>query len=284
MSIETFVPKVWSARILESLDKTLVYANLFNRNYEGEIAAYGDTVHINSVGDVTVKTYTKDTDIADPDTLTTTESLLVIDQAKYFNIGIDDVDKAQARAELLQTAAARVGYSYGDIIDKWLASLLKAGTIVKDLGTDATPLQVTEANAYNYMVNMKTALDKANVPTMGRGIVVPPEFEGYMLLDSRFASSSDASNERLVNGVVARAAGFDIYVSNNVPNTSGAKYKIIATTADQGTFAQQVLETEAYRPQKRFGDAVKGLNVYGAKVLRPETIAVATVNFGAAGA
>jgi len=284
MSIETFVPKVWSARILESLDKTLVYANLFNRNYEGEIAAYGDTVHINSVGDVTVKTYTKDTDIADPDTLATTEALLVIDQAKYFNIGIDDVDKAQARAELLQTAAARVGYSYGDIIDKWLASLLKAGTIVKDLGTDATPLQVTEANAYNYMVNMKTALDKANVPTMGRGIVVPPEFEGYMLLDSRFASSSDAGNERLVNGVVARAAGFDIYVSNNVPNTSGAKYKIIATTADQGTFAQQVLETEAYRPQKRFGDAVKGLNVYGAKVLRPETIAVATVNFGAAGA
>lgn len=284
MSIETFVPKVWSARILESLDKTLVYANLFNRNYEGEIAAYGDTVHINSVGDVTVKTYTKDKDIADPDTLTTTESLLVIDQAKYFNIGIDDVDKAQARAELLQTAATRVGYSYGDIIDKWLASLLKAGTIVKDLGTDATPLQVTEENAYNYMVNMKTALDKANVPTMGRGIVVPPEFEGYMLLDSRFASSSDASNERLVNGVVARAAGFDIYVSNNVPNTSGAKYKIIATTADQGTFAQQVLETEAYRPQKRFGDAVKGLNVYGAKVLRPDTIAVATVNFGAAGA
>lgn len=281
MSIETFVPKVWSARILESLDKTLVYANLFNRNYEGEIAAYGDTVHINSVGDVTVKTYTKNTDIADPDTLTTTESLLVIDQAKYFNVGIDDVDKAQARAELLQTASARVGYSYGDIIDKWLASLLKAGTIVKDLGTDTTPLQVTEANAYNYMVKMKTALDKASVPTMGRGIVVPPEFEGYMLLDSRFASSSDAGNERLVNGVVARAAGFDIYVSNNVPNTAGAKYKIIATTADQGTFAQQVLETEAYRPQKRFGDAVKGLNVYGAKVLRPETIAVATVNFGA---
>lgn len=281
MSIETFVPKVWSARILESLDNTLVYANLFNRDYEGEIAAYGDTVHINSVGNVTVKTYTKDTDIANPDTLTTTESLLVIDQAKYFNIGIDDVDKAQARAELLQTAAARVGYSYGDIIDKWLASLLKAGTIVNGLGTDATPLQVTEANAYNYMVKMKTALDKANVPTMGRGIVVPPEFEGYMLLDSRFASSSDAGNERLVNGVVARAAGFDIYVSNNVPNTSGAKYKIIATTADQGTFAQQVLETEAYRPQKRFGDAVKGLNVYGAKVLRPETIAVATVNFGA---
>ena len=281
MSIETFVPKVWSARILESLDKTLVYANLFNRNYEGEIAAYGDTVHINSVGDVTVKTYTKDTDIADPDTLTTTESLLVIDQAKYFNIGIDDVDKAQARAELLQTASERVGYSYGDIIDQWLASLLKAGTIVNGLGTDGTPLQVTEANAYNYMVNMKTALDKANVPSMGRGIVVPPEFEGYMLLDSRFASSSDAGNERLVNGVVARAAGFDIYVSNNVPNTAGAKYKIIATTADQGTFAQQVLETEAYRPQKRFGDAVKGLNVYGAKVLRPETIAVATVNFGA---
>lgn len=281
MSIATFVPKVWSARILESLDKTLVYANLFNRNYEGEIAAYGDTVHINSVGDVTVKTYTKDTDIADPDTLNTTESLLVIDQAKYFNVGIDDVDKAQARGELLQAAAARVGYSYGDVIDKWLAGLLKAGTIVNGLGTDGAPLQVTEANAYNYMVNMKTALDKANVPTIGRAIVVPPEFEGYMLLDSRFASSSDAGNERLVNGVVARAAGFDIYVSNNVPNTSGAKYKIVATTPDQGTFAQQVLETEAYRPQKRFGDAVKGLNVYGAKVLLPGTIAVATVNFGA---
>lgn len=281
MSIETFIPEVWSARILENLNKTLVYTNLVNRDYEGEITQYGDTVHIGSIGRVAVKTYTQSADIAAPDELAMTDQTLLIDQGDYFNISIDDVDKAQARTNVLDTAAASVSYEFGDKADQYVASLLKAGTITENLGGDSSALQIDETNAYEYMVNMKTALDKANVPKQGRWIVLPPEFEGFMLLDARFASGQGTNAEsRLVNGAVARAAGFDIYISNNVPEFSG-EYKVIASTNMCATYADQILETEAYRPEKRFSDAIKGLHVYGAKLLRPEIVAVATVKFTA---
>lgn len=283
MAITTFIPEVWSARLLAHLDKNLIYANLVNRDYEGDISAYGDTVHINQIGDITVKKYTKNTDIADPDQLDTSEQTLVIDQGDYFNFYVDDVDKAQARTELMDSAMQRASYGLSDATDKYVANLLSGGAVTTGLGTTSSPISINKDNAYEYIVKLKTALDKANVPSIGRWVVVPPEFEGLMLLDSRFASAGGSKAEqRLINGLVARAAGFDIYISNNVPNTSNAKYKIIAGTKIACTYADQVLKTEAYRPESKFADAVKGLHVYGGKLTRPETVAVLTANFAEA--
>lgn len=285
MSIATFIPEIWSARFKEHLRGELIYANLFNRNYEGEITNMGDTVHINAVGSVTVKTYDPTKAIDDPEELTTTDTTLVIDQCDYFNFAVKDIDKGQAvnAGALVEDAATSASYGLATKVDTYCAGLLKAGDIKSGLGSDASPIYVDVDTAYDYLVDMRTQMNKANVPLQGRWIVVPPEFEGYMLKDSRFASAEGINAEgRLINGLVARAAGFDIYVSNNVPNTSNAKYKIMASTNMAGTFANQIIETEAYRPEKDFSDAVKGLHVYGAKLVYPEAVAVATVNFGAA--
>ena len=282
MSVTTFIPEVWSARLLDGLRKNLVYANLVNRDYEGEISAFGDTVHINSMSDVAIKKYTKGTDIANPDELSTTEQLLVINQADYFNFAINDVDKAQVRTPLMDKAMSSASYGLSDTTDQYVAGLLAAGTITTGLGTTATPLVVTASNAYELLVSMKTALDKKSVQKQGRWVVMPPEFEGMMLLDPRFAGADGTNSEsRLVNGAVAKAAGFDIYISNNVPNTSNAKFKVIASVQNTCTFADQILKTEAYRREKGFDDGVKGLHVYGSKVTRADNIAVATVNFTA---
>lgn len=283
MAITSFIPEVWSARILENMRKNLVYVNLLNRNYEGEISEYGDTVHIASLNDVTIKAYSRTTDLADPEDLTTADQTLVIDQGDYFNMKINDVDRVQARADLMDEAMRSASYGLSDKADQYVAGLLKAGTITTNLGNDTAPLVITKDNAYEIMVTMRTALDKANVPKQGRWIVMPPEFEGFMLLDPRFAYNTSESNTRLVEGSVARAAGFDIYISNNVPNTSGAKYKVISSTNACGTYADQILKTEAYRREKGFDDGVKGLHVYGAKITRPAIVAVATVNFTAGG-
>ena len=281
MSIATFIPEIWSARLLEAYRKNLVYVNLLNHDWEGEIKQQGDTVHINSLTDVTVKKYTKGTELEAPDELTTTEQTLKVDQADYFNIKLNDVDKVQARADLLDKAMQSASYGLSDTTDKYLAELLKAGTIKEDLGDDSTPIQITKDNAYEMIVKMRTALDKKNVPKQGRWIVLPPEYEGFMLLDPRFAYNTSESNTRLASGVVSRAAGFDIYISNNVPNESGSKNKIIASTNAAGTFAEQILKTEAYRLEKGFDDGVKGLHVYGAKILKPDIVAVLTANFTA---
>ena len=282
MSIASFIPEVWSARLLEHLRKNLVVANLFNRNYEGEISQMGDTVHINQLAEITIKDYTANVDIANPDQLSTSSIPLVIDQGKYYNFYLNDVDRAQARGDLMDDAMRSSAYGLADALDAYLAGLLAGGTLTTGLGDDTTPLVVSAENAYELVVKMKVALDKANVPTQGRYLLMPPDFEGFMLLDTRFAGAGGANAEsRLVNGLVARAAGFDIYISNNVANTSGEKYKVIASTSDQATYANQLIKTEAYRREKGFDDGVKGLHVYGAKVLRPEAVAVATVNFTA---
>ena len=288
MATNHFIPQVWSAKILEALDRELVYAELFNTDYEGEIAEAGDTVHIAQVGDVTIKNFDCDTDIASPDDVKVEDLTLDIDQSKYFNISVCDVNEVQSKISLLDTATQRAGYGFADVCDKYLGSLLAAsGTVKAGLGEKAAPINITADNAYETLVKMKTALDKANLPKQERKVVVPPEFEGFMLLDPRFvAVPVDASQDRLTEGTVYRAAGFEIRTSNNVPSeTDGGSggdttvYSIVGSSPIQGTFAQQILKTEAYRPEKRFADAVKGLHVYGAKVLRPSVVAVATVAF-----
>lgn len=288
MATNCFIPKVWSAKILDALDKELVYAELFNTDYEGEITEAGDTVHIAQVGDVTIKDFECGADIAGPDDVNVEDLTLEINQSKYFNISVCDVDEVQSKVSLLDTATQRAGYGFADVCDQYLGSLLATKGQVKDgLGTKTEPIAITADNAYETLVKMKTALDKANLPKQERKVVVPPEFEGFMLLDPRFvAVPVDASQDRLTEGTVYRAAGFEIRTSNNVPSETGGGsdgsatvFSIVGSSPIQGTFAQQILKTEAYRPEKRFADAVKGLHVYGAKVLRPNVVAVATVSF-----
>ena len=135
-------------------------------------------------------------------------------------------------------------------------------------------------NVYENIVKMRTLLDKANVPTTGRTIVVPPEVYALLLLDDRFAKSgSDSGQNALLNGMVGRVAGFDVFMSNNcVSGTDGgsgstAYFVITAQVAAATTYAEQIIKTEAYRMEKRFADAVKGLHVYGAKVTDGSQIA-----------
>lgn len=288
MATTNFIPTIWSARILAALEKQLVYTKFFNRDYEGEIRDAGDTVKIGLVGAPTVKKYTKGTDIAAPDDVTVTDATLSVDQADYFNIAVDDVDAAQSKINLLESASSQTGYAFGDVTDQYLAGLLVAGT-GGTIGTKAAPKSITDAkpeDAYNLLVDLKVALDRQNCPTAGRVCVVPPEFEGFMLKDSRFvAVATNDSNERLTEGTVYKSAGFEIHVSNNAPHDakggsgSTTVYDVIAGCDQSGTYADQILNTEAYRPEKSFKDAVKGLHVYGAKVLRSACVYNAKVSF-----
>lgn len=274
MAVTTFIPELWNARLLYALEKAHVATNLVNRNYEGEIRNHGDTVHINTIGAITVKSYTKNTDIADPEVLSTTDQTLVIDQSKYFNFQVDDVDKVQAAGELVDTAMGRAAYALADVSDAYLLGVIAAGAAAENtIGSAAAPIALTASNVYENIVKLKTKLDKANVPNTGRTIVVPPDVHSLLLLDDRFAkSTATAGQEALINGLVGRIAGFDVYMSNNVKTGIGTDtgktpyFEITAQITDATTYAEQIIKTEAYRMEKRFADAVKGLHVYGAKV------------------
>ncbi|MEY8356800.1 hypothetical protein AALB39_26100 [Lachnospiraceae bacterium 54-53] len=280
MSVTNFIPTIWSARLLRHLDKKHVYASLLNRDYEGEIKNYGDTVKINQIGDVEIKDYVKSTDIEAPDELSGDQLTLTIDQAKYFNFGIDDVDAAQVNPKLMDKAMMRAAYGMNDVTDRFAANLLYIGVAADNvLGSDETPIVPTVADAYDALVDLSTLLTEANVPVEGRWVVIPAWYHGLLLKDDRFTGNGTDYNKAILEGgEVGVAAGFSVNLSNNVPNTTGTKYKIIAGTNEAGSYAEQILKTEAYRPEKRFSDAVKGLHVYGAKILQPKCIAVLTAN------
>lgn len=289
MAFATFIPTIWSARLLAHLDKAHVYANLVNRDYEGEIKNFGDKVKINQIGDITIKNYTKNTDIAAPDAVDGSGQELEIDQAKYFNFAVDDVDNAQSNPKVMDDAMQRAAYGMNDVTDGFLAGLMAVGAINNgtNLGNDTTPLVPTATTAYDMLVDLATDLTEKNVPMAGRWVVVPAWFHGLLLKDQRFVGNGTDYNKALIEGgEVGVAAGFAVNISNNVPATTTtsegvttvSKYKILAGTRAATSYAEQILKTEAYRPEKRFSDAIKGLHVYGAKVVQGKSLSVLTVN------
>ena len=269
MSVATFIPELWSARLLQGLEKSHVATNLVNRDYEGQIRNQGDKVNINTLSDVAIKTYTPNSDIASPDDLTTTKQQLEITEADYFNIQLDDVDRVQATGELMDTAMRNVAYKMNDRTDSFILGKIASGVASGNIiGTTESPIQVTKNNIYESIIEMRTKLDKANVPTSGRTIIIPPEIYALLLQDERFVKSDAVAGQNvLVNGLVGRVAGFDVFESNNVVyDTNNKFWKVTAQVRTATTFAEQIVKTEAYRMEKRFSDAVKGLHVYGAKV------------------
>lgn len=270
MAFTNFIPEVWSARLLEHLDNVHVYSALLNRDYEGDIRAYGDTVHINQIGDIAINDYTGE-DLAAPEELDSTMMELRIDQAKYFNFQVKDIDNAQSNPKVVDAAMQRASYNINDVIDNYLAGLLLAG--VKS-GSTITAQTLTSANAYDYLVDLGVLLNEHNVPMLGRWVVIPPWFHGLLLKDERFVGNGTGYNQAILQGGwVGDAAGFRIHLSNNVPESAGS-YSVIAGTNAAGSFAEQLVELEAYRLEKNFSDGLKGLHVYGAKVTQPDGLAV----------
>jgi len=286
MSVDNFIPAIWSARVQVNLDNAHVYGQpgVINRNYEGEISEAGDTVYLNSIGDPTIFTYTKNTDMPVPETLSDARETLLIDQAKGFNFQVDDVDRAQTRPDVMDPAMARAAYKLSDISDLYIGASMVAGAAAGNaLGSNGSPIVPTigaewddDLAIYNVLVDAGTKLNEANVPRDSRFAIIPPWIEGLLLKDPRFTPSDSVR----LNGAIGRAAGFDILVSNNTPTATGAstRYKIVFGHSMATTFAEQINKTEAYRPERRFGDAVKGLQLYGAAVTEPDALGVLTAS------
>lgn len=286
MSIQRFRPEIWSAQLLVALRKALVYAGpgMVNRDYEGDIQQAGDTVRITSVSDPTIGTYTPNSTSITPEELTDAQRTLVVDQAKYFAFYVDDVDKRQAKGDVMPEAMRRAAYKLADTVDQYVAGLYTGANTANIVNTTGAPAELNltsgPANFYDdVLIPLRTKLAKANVPSEGRFVVVSPEIYGFLLKDDRFIKVNESgTSEGLRNGQVGRAAGFDIMESNNVPVPTGTVHAVIAGTSMAISFAEQVNKTEAYRPEAKFADAVKGLHLYGAKLVRPEALAVAYVD------
>jgi hypothetical protein len=272
MSVRNFVPTLWSAKLFQELDKNHVLVGLANRDYEGEISAYGDSVKINGLGDITVNNYAPNVTSITPQQLTAEQTILLIDQAKYFAFYLDDVDAAQTKPKLMAEAMRKSAVALGNVSDQLLAGFYT------DAGVSVSSTSVTIANALSVLAEAAEGLDENNVPMQGRWMVIPPWFHSKLVLNKILETDGAVdANNAYGNGFVGRAFGFDMYMSNNLTSglstTAVTSHYALAGTSRAISFAEQVVSMEAYRPENSFSDAVKGLHVYGAKVVDPNALA-----------
>ena len=272
MAITRFRPEIWSALLLTSLKKAHIYAALCNRDYEGEITAAGDTVRVTSISRPTVNTYTRNTDISYEE-LTDAQRTLVVDQEKYWAFTVDDVDAAQAKGNVIGPAMEESGYAVNDTVDSSVAGLYTQASSSNALGT----VSITTADiAYTQLRLLALKLTQANVGRAGRWSVLPPWYASLLLENTKLvnnAAPNANSGMHLIEGWIGRALGFDLYESNNAPLVTGDDYAVMAGTNRAITFASQITKTEALRSEVRFADRMRGLYVYGAKVMRPDGLA-----------
>ena len=280
MAITNFIGEVWAAQILQNLQKSQVFGQLgvINRDYEGDIKGKGDSVRIVAHGPITIGNYDKTTGLSDPEELDDASTVLEIDTAKYFNFRIEDVDKAQMNVKLMESATKDAAYQLSDAADQIIAAVMAAGA-AGAVGADGSDkiFDGTTNIVTTEILSCKKVLDEANVPNEGRFIILPPWIVAVMLKETTITTPMWSGVENVMkNGQIGRIYGFDVLQSNNVVNSTGDHYKILAGVSRATTFADSVNETEAYRPDKFFADALRGLHCYGAKVIDPSCLCVLT--------
>ena len=265
MAITNFIPTVWSENLLTALDKQYIGVANCNRDYEGEIKNKGSVVKICGVGDISVSDYTKDTDMSSPQALSDTVSELNIDQAKFFNFQIDDIDKAQCTPKLMEAAMRSAASAMANEADKYVYSLYS------DAGTNVFHEDIENGELLNSIIAARQMLYEHNVTDNNDVVLEVSPKVASVILKEKLALTNSA--EAFENGYIGSIAGCKVYVSNNVAKViddiGDVYYKCIMRTTRAIAFAEQLSEIDAYRPEKRFADAVKGLHLYGAKVVYP---------------
>lgn len=284
-----FIPELWSAKLIENFYDATVLAAIANTDYEGEIKSMGDTVNIRTTPDLTIRSYEKGMTLTveRPDK---PKIQLVIDQGEYFAAIEDDVDKVQADINLMDTWSRDASEKMKIKIDQnvltgmltGIAATNKgatAGRISADinLGTSGAPLAIDKTNVLDLMVDMGTVLDEANAPEAGRFIVIPAKMAGLVKKsDLKDASISGDGTSILRNGRLGMIDRFTVYVSHNL-NLSSGKFDIVAGHKMGLTFASQMTEMESIRAETTFGNIIRGLQVYGYKVVKGEALTQAVV-------
>jgi hypothetical protein len=292
-----FIPEIWSGKLIENFYDATVLAAISNTDYEGEIRQYGDTVNIRTTPEITIRDYVKGQTLTveNPDK---PKLQLIIDKGEYFACVEDDVDKVQSDINLMDTWSKDASERMKIKIDQrvltdilpGIAATNKGATAGEqsasfNLGTSASPLTVTKDGAssttsvVDLLVDLGTVLDEANAPEGDRFVVIPAKMAGLIKKSElKDASLTGDSMSIVRNGRLGMVDRFTIYVSHNL-NVSSGKYSLIAGHKMGFTFASQMTNMETIRSESTFGNVIRGLQVYGYKVVKGEALAQAVVQF-----
>ena len=302
-----FIPEVWSGKLQAKFYKSTVLAEITNNDWEGEIKGQGDKVYIRSIPTITIRSYTKGMNLTN-EVPTSTPLELNIDQGQYFSVVLDDVDAVQADVKLMDMFTNDASEQMKITIDTDVLNGVKAGAAAANKGATAGALStninlgttyatraISKSNVLDLILDMGQVLDEQDVPETGRWLVIPSWMAALIKnSDLKQAYLTGDSQSPLRNGKLGMIDRFTLYVSNSLPNavdlgsdssTGGTGtaadvrgWNILAGTRDAISFASQMANVETIRAQSTFGNIVRGLNVYGYKVTKPEALVNALVS------
>ena len=265
MATKNFIPAIWSETLLKSLDKEYVAVMNCNRDFEGEIRNQGDSVTIPSIGPISVFDYVRDTDMSAENLAEGAAVTLQIDRAKAFCFQIDDVDRVQSKPDLMKGAMREAACALADEADKYIYTLYskaaEGNTIAKSVDAEGI---------VDILIETRQRLMQNNVNSNTAVVLEVSPAIAALILKAKILTGTD-NTEALTNGYIGSFVGFDVYVSNNIAK-EGSVWHCMARTKRAIAFAEQLKSVEAFRPEKRFADAVKGLHLYGAQVVYPNEL------------
>tara|TARA_Y100000310_G_scaffold104462_1_gene102775 strand:+ start:2277 stop:3239 length:963 start_codon:yes stop_codon:yes gene_type:complete len=294
-SNNAFLPEIYSKKVLNFFRKASVVEAITNTDYAGEISGFGDTVKIINEPEITVYQYERGADVTKT-ALTDAETTLIVDTANAFKFIVDDIESQMSHVNFKEVASSSAAYALRDAFDAGVMAKMFSGVSASSpdhiIGSDSATADSSMTHATNsvdllgsdgtgvdaidLMARMARLLDDQNVPEEGRWFVAPPSFyeelaqSGSKLLSVDF----NAGQGSIRNGLVSsgKLRGFNMYKSNNIAATSNATGKVLAGHMSSVSTAQTITSTEVLRDPSSFGDIVRGLHVYGAKVLRPKAL------------
>jgi len=284
-----FIPEIYSKKVQIALRKAAVEEAICNTDYMGEISNFGDTVNIIKEPQIAVADYTRGLAVTSTN-LTDQELVLTIDQAKSFSFKLDDLERRFSHVNFQAVASDNAAYALRDAMDSNILTAIRAGaTVTTGMGTTGTPIDIgftgSKVDPLNQMALAAKELDEANAPEEGRWFVAAPEWYNALSNSSSKLLSVDfnAGQGSIRNGLVASGLlrGFQMYKSNNLPTNdlSGANPAGSATAPvalfghiSATSAASSMNKVETIRDTGTFSDIVRGLMVWGRKVLRPEIV------------
>jgi hypothetical protein len=285
----TFIPEIWSTKLAVKYYEGSVLQQIANTDYEGEIKQQGDKVNIRTIPDITINDYEKGGTL----TYENPESPLVellIDRAKYWAMAIDDIDAYQSDLQLMDDWAADAGEKMKAVLDKDVLGSIyadvdaanagaTAGAISEsyDLGGTGAPITLTTANIIDYIVHLGSVLDEQSVPETGRWLVLPSVLANRVKRSEiKDASLAGDGTSILRNGRMGMIDRFTVYRSNHVAwVTDGLDkpFHVMAGHKSALTFAMQITKTQHIVGESSFEEKVRGLSVYGFKVVNGKGLA-----------
>lgn len=309
----TFIPTIWSAKLNAKFYTASTFASICNKNWEGDISSLGDKVIINNIPSITIADYVVGGSLNYQTPVPNTIEM-VVDRAKSFSFQVNDVLDYQAKPALMSMFSDDAGqqmrvvmdstciyrtFSQAAVANQGANAGVRSGLF--NLGSVTAPFSLTAANVLQKVLEMASVLDEQNVPDNGRYLLIDP-LTRTLLLQSNIAQAyltGDATSP-VRNGLIGRIDRFDIYVSNQLPfvatgnnpwtsgdgsetsvaggNFAGRRRALIAGQTTAIAFASQMAKTETLRNPTDFGDLVRGMNIFGHRVVKPDALVLAVVS------